>query len=209
MSEPIPIPKRQTGEVSEVSSVAKTHKPGKLQKGLPVRPEFAQQLHENLLGTLGQMGINPEDVVVSGYHEDGEKVFTGTDPEWKATLEQSIIDHQDMIEQIKKSGWPESEELIANQEALIRSEQRMLDRPEATEYFFAPVDSLLRDGRVSNNPLDYAGTKGGIGVYDRKKLYEIDPELAVNGLDDWSVVATPEELEAAQVLMFRPRYIPR
>jgi len=152
MSEPIPIPKHSIEDVPDVSSVAKTHEPGKFQEGLPVRPEFAQQLHENLLGTLGQMGINPEDVVVSGYHEDGEKVFTGTDPEWKATLEQSIIDHQDMIEQIKKSGWPESEELIANQEALIRSEQRMLDRPEATEYFFAPVDSLLRDGRVSNNP---------------------------------------------------------
>jgi hypothetical protein len=208
MSEPIPKPGLRTEDITEVSSVAKTSEPGQFDKGKPVHPEYAQQLYESLIGTLEQAGIDPEDVVVSGYHGDGEKPFTGTDPQWRADIEQSIADHRDMIGEIRKAGWPEADDLIKNQEALIRSEQRLLDRPNATEYFLAPVDSLVRDGRISNNPIDYAGVAGGIGVYARTKLYEIDPSLDINGLNDWSVVATPEELQSAQVLLFRPRYTP-
>lgn len=72
------------------------------------------------------------------------------------------------------------------------------DSADAHQYFFAGVQDLA-DGE--EGPLAYAatGNRPMLGVYDLNQLVEL-------GYDDGSVIATPDQVLATQVLQFVPTY---
>lgn len=74
----------------------------------------------------------------------------------------------------------------------------MGDEADAHQYFFGDAEDLA-DGE--EGPLAYAATgdRPVLGVYDLGQLVEL-------GYEDGSVVATPEQMQIAQVLKFIPTY---
>lgn len=180
---------------------------------LPIRPSIGPDLEYNriiadsLQGTLEQLDINPDDVLVSGYDEEHQKPFVGGDAEWRAEIEEALLSDKELLAKAKERGFFSYPAEEADLEASIREAEAELASPK-TKYYFSPFSALRSDDTNKNNPIDYAGKKGVLGVYDKIRLQELDPGLEVRGHDEsWAVEATPEDIDSAKVLIFKPRYV--
>lgn len=172
-----------------------------------------------LKATLEQLGIDPDNVVLTGYLPGGIKISfadeleSGDDFHDPSKLQAEKEECQQRLKQLSE-GAPEEYPGEAKDEAWrIAQIDTILQKPDGSFYYFAPFDALQREGGLmSGNPIDYAKHEGVIGVYDKERLLAIDPHRRLytyaGANENWEVIATPDEVESAKVLTFKPRYVP-
>jgi hypothetical protein len=196
---------RPSSEPADVTPIVRgTEIPlrGPVNESFGVPAEVAQKVTEQILGALAAYGIDPATVVFSGYY-DAESRHTGkADEQSESSVEATLSNELALI----KSGLPglnEGPERDKYARLADLLERRLAMPPEERgySYYFYPVDNLP-DGE--GGPLAYAasGDNPGVGVYDLEALNVLGYNWMFH-----TVVATPQEIEQAFILEFRPTYL--
>ncbi len=196
---------RPSSEPADVTPVVRgTEIPlrGPVNESFGVPAEVAQEVAEQILGALAAYSIAPATVVFSGYY-DAESRHTGKADEQSETSVEATLARELTVIKSGLSDLDEGPERDRYARLADLLERRLAMPPEERgySYYFDPVANLA-DGEFG--PLAFAGSgdNPGVGVYDLEALNV----LGYNSMFH-TVVATPQEIEQAFVLEFRPTYL--
>lgn len=168
-------------------------------KGSPER--HILYIRETVLNTLEQMGIDPKDVVFSGYNsEENDSAIDRKMEKTQSNIYDEITRLRRIIDDLTTNhyfdGHPEEKALHQKRlDALIEEQKHPKPR-----YYFSGIDGMAPD--VDINPIKYATTHDNprLGIYSRRKLQELGGLQKVEELGDvYYVSAKPEELESARI----------
>lgn len=172
-----------------------------------VPEEVVPVVAATLLGTLGQMGISPSEVVFAGHdgrgNSDEEKLEAQKEQD-QGTIEG--IAH--MMQEEYDAGTLTDAKRDANRARI--AELRSGWASMKPVYDFGEADTLLKSAQSMNNPIHFAGAGSDacIEVYDKQLLAGIDPNFAPRDTTRGvlSVAATSEQLATARIAQFFPYY---
>jgi len=188
--------------------------------GVPSR--YLESISNSLLKTLEQLGIDPSNVLFSGYstsdsdsHDstlDDQKVFEYVDKPLAERIENIAIEMVELDELGELTDELRSQFLA--QISYLKAAKKVPQK--YPEYYFADYGEFSGD---DSNPILYAGSfdNSVIGVFDKAKLEAINHPID-DGIEDKSsslygaggefiVRATLPEIAEAKILEYHPRYV--
>jgi hypothetical protein len=174
--------------------------------GLPV--DYVGEVAAEITGALELAGINPEDVVFSGYTRSGHKDGGDFDHEVNniselSQLTKKLYDIED--------GYAVGDEMVTRA-ALVKRlhdlKQGKTSRGKIYTYCFgepSTLTDLSYNGR--DNPLYYAGlSEPVIGVYDKTRLQVLATKDDITYDAVWVVDLTEADLRSALLVEYYPRF---
>ncbi len=174
-----------------------------MDKDYGVLEDQAERIAAALITTLGQLGINPEKVLFSGYSKNYPKTANAISADAEERLRQTV----------REANRLQTEGVFIDNPAI---KQEYVERVAATKdeinaardgrntFYLNDVDGLYDSSSKWTNPIHFAGTGEGavIAVYDSETLKAIGlSKVAAN-----VVHTTQGELETAKVMEFYPRF---
>jgi hypothetical protein len=203
-------------EVPEVYSVPVWELPFDVTEGYTgygVPEELLPEVTDVLLKTIKQAGLDPDNLVLSGY--DGEPHDKHLDFAAETIIDEKIRALGRAATRLQTEGAfklnPQKAEKYKQKIHDLKQEKQRIAHHH--EYFFADPMNLLSSKELSSNPIHYAGIgqRATIAVYDKAALLAFDENLSGHGNvptgDVWSFVAAPEDVDDALVMVFHPRYV--
>ncbi len=171
---------------------------------MAILDERHAEVAKNLLATLEQMQIDPAKVVFSGYEYD-----TVSDEDKAGTAKQVL---REELRQLAREASQHQMDGDFDLHPALKDQfdsriKELKDRIAATggQYYFAEA-SHFDNSDPALNPINFASISADarIGVYDKSRLKEIDPQADIGGV--WVVSGTLDQIEAAKIATIHPRY---
>jgi hypothetical protein len=174
-----------------------------------------------VLAAIIANGIEPKSVVLSGYdrHAQQDQIDTIKNEQYPVAhsverlneIVAELTTLSDRLHRLNEQGIL-SEQMrssMAQEIAMLHQERTRLKTIQAGEepiqYFFAEHNAMFDNHSGDNNPIFYAGGDSGatIGIYDRSKLAQIEPDIAAFDSDPDTIHAATlvrAQLESAKLI---------